>query len=247
MQQLKNLEKLNSAIRKIVEIYAERLLELHGKNIASIVIYGSAAGSDFIPGVSDINIAVVLEHFDFDDMKRSLQLTGWGLKKRINAPLFLKKDYVKASTDVFPIEFLEIKENHVLIFGEDIFSSLNIVDENLRLFCEQQIKGKTIRINQAYLETGLKRRSIEPLLKSSLQQLFPVFRNILRLKGIKPAISKIDILDQVCKEFDLDMGVFVEIVRSKKYKQRMESKNLEGHLKKFLSEIEKLAVKIDRL
>ncbi len=247
MSQLQNLEKLNSNVRKIVEPYVEKLIELHDGNLVSIAIYGSAVGKDFIQNVSDINVVVILEKADFEDMKKSLELVAKGLKNKIRAPLFLSRDYLSRSVDVFPIEFFEIKENHIVVFGQDIFNSLNISHDNLRLFCEQQIKGKWVRINQAYLEIGLKNKAIERLLKDSLHQLFPVFRNILRLKGIKPDVAKIDIIDQVCREFQLDADIFIAIVRSKKYNQRIDPAAMESHLKKFLYQIEKLAVHIDRL
>src|SRR5437667_194921 len=83
---------------------------------------------------------------------QTLDLVKWGRKHRISTPLFMTKEYVLHSTDVFPIEFTEIKERHRIIFGEDIFKDLDIPFKDMRLLCEQQIKGKLLHLRQAYLE-----------------------------------------------------------------------------------------------
>ena len=248
MEGLQNLEQLNKQIISPVSHYAENLIKIHKRNILSIAIYGSAVGEDFIFGVSDINMAVILDKLGFEDLKKSLLIVSRGLKYKISAPLFLTKDYVIASTDVFPIEFFQIKENNIVIFGEDIFGPLRIDGENLRLFCEQQIKGKLVRVRQAYLEIGLRQAGIKHILKDSLKQLFPVFRNILRLKNIEPPLTNNDIVEQLCKEFGLDKNLF-DIISKDKRKDFIGIKliDLQVYLEKFLMQLERLSLIVDNL
>ena len=55
-------------------------------------------------------------------------------------PVFFTEDYIIRSTDVFPIEFLDMKENHVTLYGKDLFEAIAVDTKNLRFQCEQEIK-----------------------------------------------------------------------------------------------------------
>lgn len=247
MENLKNLERLNPQARKILEPHLNELLKIHQDNIISIFVCGSAAGVDYVPGVSDINLLVILEKLEFKDLQKSLKVVSKGINKKIAAPLILTRKHIQTSTDVFPIEFLEMKENHLLLYGQDLLTGLEINPTNIRLFCEEQIKGKLIRIRQAYLEIGLKRKGIEALLKESLASLTPVFRNLLRLKGKTPPVEKERIYNQLCAEFNLDQEVFLAILHDTKNDEKIAAQTAEVFFERYVAQIQKLAIAVDQL
>lgn len=247
MKDFQNLERLPEIVRKKIVPYLTRLRQIHGNNILSIAVYGSATGKDFSPRTSDINVAVIFDKLDFSDLKSSLKLISHGIPQKITAPLFLTRKHVNTSQDVFPIEFLDMKESSILVYGEDILGNLQINDRNLRLQCESQIKGKLIRIRQAYLEIGLKGKGIEALLKNSLNSLIPIFRNLLRLKGKVPPVDKEEILKQLAEEFSIESDVFLTIFRDKREDERIGLHDVEVFFEKYLTEIQKLAITVDVL
>ena len=148
--------------------YLKKMIEIHQGNLISVSLYGSATGHNYFPKGSDINSVFIFKTLNFITFQKSLKVVQRGLAQKIAAPLFLSQEYIQSSLDVFPIEFWDMKENHVVLFGEDILAQLQIKGEYLRLFCEQQIRGKLLRIRQAYLNVGLDRRKIRGLLKESL-------------------------------------------------------------------------------
>lgn len=247
MQTLKNLDKLDAQLRKILQPYLNKLLEIHQNNIVSIFVCGNATGTDYVYKVSNVNLFIVLERLEFQDLQKSLKVVSGGISKKIAAPLLLTRRHMETSTDVFPVEFLEMKENHLLLFGEDILESLEVNSENIRLFCEEQIKGKLIRIRQAYLEIGLKRKGIEALLKESLASLTPVFRNLLRLKGKTPPIRNEEVYQQLCAEFDLDKDVFLAILHDSKNDEKIGAQDVEVFFERYINQIQKLAIAVDQL
>ena len=247
MGNLKNLDKLDIQAGKAIEPYLKELLKIHQDNVVSVLVCGSAAGADYVPKISNITLLVVLEKLEFQDLRKSLKLVSRGINKKIAAPLFLTRKHMETSTDVFPIEFLEMKESHLLLYGEDLLSPLEINPANIRLFCEEQIKGKLIRIRQAYLEIGLKRKGIEALLKESLTSLTPVFRNLIRLKGTTPPLEKQEIYIQVCTEFDLDANVFLAILRDTKNDEKIDAQDVEVFFERYIAQIQKLAIAVDQL
>ena len=83
---------------------------LFGDDLLSVFLYGSAAGEEFIPGVSDYNLGVVLRALHPDHLRRAAAKVARWRRRRISPPLFLDPAFIRQSLDVFPIEFLEMKE-----------------------------------------------------------------------------------------------------------------------------------------
>ena len=240
MESLK-LEGARPDVRVVIQPYLMKLLDLHKENVVSIVLYGSATGKNFIPKKSDINLAVVLKNLEFKELKNSLKLIDYGMAKRISAPLFLSLSHIETSKDTFPIEFIEIKENNILVYGKDVFGGLNIDEANLRLFCKREIEGKLIRIRQAYLEIGLKKKGVEALMKKSLNSLIPVFRALLRQKTKKPSVDKEQILIEFCNYYGLSKDVFIAILRDRTNDEKIKGEDAEVFFEKYIKEIEKLS------
>lgn len=248
MKEIINTDRIPQDIRKNVINFIDKLIKLYEDNIKMIALYGSATGRDYRPGISDINLLCVLRDIEFSGLKKSLKLISWGIRRRIAAPLFLSIEHIRSSQDVFPMEFLEMKENHVVLYGEDFLKGLDVSNKNVRVFCEEQIKGKLIRIRQAYLEIGLKRKGMEALLKESMNGLMPVFRNLLRLKGnTAPPKDKERILSDLSDAFGLERNIFIGILRDKKNDEKIGRRDIEYYMEKYIEQIKKLALIVDKL
>jgi len=234
-------------VPKIIEPYCREMLKLHGDNLDSIIVYGSATGRDYLPRRSNINLLLVFKRLELSDLKKSLKLVAKGRKKRIIAPLFLTDKHMETSSDTFPIEFLEMKENHVLIYGKDVLEGLEISWNNIRLQCEQQLKGKLIRLRQAYLEIGLRKKGVESLLIESFTSLIPTFRNMLRLKKKEVPGEKEKVVKELSSQFKVDEEVFLSILRDKQGDEKIGGMKAEDFLGRYLEEIRKLAIAVDEL
>lgn len=240
MESLK-LDGVKPELKTIIRPYLIKLLEIHKENIVSVVLYGSATGKYFMPKKSDINLAVIFKNLEFRQLKDSLKLINYGASKRITAPLLLSLSHIESSKDTFPVEFIEIKENNILLYGKDIFSGLKIDETNIRLFCKREIEGKLIRIRQAYLERGLKRKGVEALMKESMHSLVPLFRALLRSKIQNPPIDKEKILIEFCNHYGLAKDVFVAILRDRMNDEKIKGEDAEVFFEKYLREIEKIS------
>ena len=92
---LSQLEKLPPEAVKVLEVYARKLLEADEKNIISLAVYGSAAGGNFVPGKSNVNLAVVVGELMLKQLKIYQGLAP-KKKKQAVVPLFLTQKQLKS-------------------------------------------------------------------------------------------------------------------------------------------------------
>ena len=156
---------------------------LFGDDLLSVFLHGSAAGEDFVPGLSDYNLGVVLRSVRPDHLRRAaVKVPRWG-RRRISPPLFLDPAFILQSLDVFPIEFTEMKETHRVLYGPDPFTALDVSLANLRHQCESEIRAKLLGLRTGYLRAAGSPKDVRTLALGSLKPVLLVLRNFLRLKG----------------------------------------------------------------
>ena len=247
MVELKNMDKINPDAGKKIKPYMEKFLFVHGESIISVFIYGSATCGDYVKGASDVNSAIVFKNIGYSELKKSLQIVDKGIRHRINTPLFLTREHIMTSLDTFPIEFIEMKESHVVIYGEDVLADINIDPVNIRFVCEEQIKGKLIRMRQAYLEIGLREKGIEALIKESFTSLFPVLIGLLRVKGIAPLKTKKENIKALGDAFGIDTDILFAILADKQNDGKINGQDLESAFFQYIEQLEKLGNIADQL
>ncbi|HSV44042.1 MAG TPA: hypothetical protein VLJ10_05750 [Candidatus Bathyarchaeia archaeon] len=238
---------LPGPVKKIFLPFARKLVEVYGDDLHSIFLFGSATGENFISGRSDINSVVVLNKVGAEDLSKALVLIASVRRLRIAAPLFMTEAHIKSSLDVFPIEFMDMQANYMVVYGNDFLKDLVIGTEHVRLFCEQQIKGKLIRIRQAFLEVGMSARNMERLLGEAMDSLIPVFRGLLKTKGISPSVVKEEIISQMGSSFGIASDAFLVIWQNKKTRSHFDRQQAAQVFATVIEQLELLAGIVDRL
>ncbi|MCK4852040.1 MAG: hypothetical protein KAS86_02890 [Candidatus Omnitrophica bacterium] len=245
---IKNIEKLPPGAGKVLGPYLDELEKLYNGAMISIFAYGSVTGPDYDPRTSDINIAVVLKDTSVKELRSALKIVKSGIRKRITVPLFLTSAYIKMSLDTFPMEFMNMKDTRLVLFGDDVLADISANNEDLRRECEYQLKGKLLTIRQAYLEQALGRRGLERLIKMSLRALLPVFQNMLRIKrGNPPPRGRTEVLMEVGEAFNIDMSAFLEVAHDRKTEGRIAGKPAESFIDTFLARLEHLSGIVDNI
>ncbi|MEK7273908.1 MAG: hypothetical protein AAB110_01505 [Candidatus Desantisbacteria bacterium] len=249
MANIINLDRLPERVKGLIVPYISGLIEIYAASLKSIMIYGSAAQrEDFVPGHSNINLLVILNEITLLDLKKGAKLVSMGKRQKKIIPLFLTLQHINTSSDVFPIEFMEMKENHVVIYGDEIFDSIVIHSENVRLQCESTLKGQIIKLRQGYLELMAKPELLKRLMIDSLTGLMPTIRNILRVKGmVAIAIKKDEVINQLKEAYGIDTAPLLTVLHSKLRMGKLANGIVESVFEQYLDVIQCLAIAVDEL
>ena len=231
----------------VFDPFCQEVQQIFGKDVVSIILFGSAATDDYIPKKSDINFLVVLTPRGIEGIDAVQKYVARWEKRNISIPLFLTKEYIEASLDSFPVEFLNMQLVYRVLKGEDVLKGLKIKRTDLRLQCERELKGNLLKLRQGFIETGGRVKPMRMLIVQSVVAFSSIFKGLLYLKGQEVPETKQEVLLAACREFKLDEGLFSVLLSVKRYEARLSRNQLEKNVKRYIQEIQKLSTIVDRM
>ena len=98
-----------------------------GEDLASVVLYGSAARDEYHERYSDLNLLIVLR-----EMKPRIYpalagvLKWWTLDEKLRPPIIMTLQELRESADVFAIEMLDIQSSHKTLHGEEVLNGIEV-------------------------------------------------------------------------------------------------------------------------
>ena len=232
---------------KDIQDFIRNLNDTYGSDLISAILYGSAASGEFIESNSNFNLLIVLNSTELGNLIKAKTFINKISFSRIN-PVFFTEEYLKSSLDVFPIEFLDMKENYSVLFGKDVLKDLNIDTSNLRFQCEQELKSKLINLKQQYLRINLKdKKALGNLLFKNFTSLMHIMRNLIRLKNVIPPYKKIDILRQATVEIQVPITNLLKILEAKNNPIALSAEEINTLIIAFCADLEKIIRIVDQL
>ncbi len=222
-------------------------LKIFNKELVSLILYGSAASGHYVKGKSDINLLVVLTSTGMDKLADVLDTVQVWKKSRVAVPLVMTKTFIEKSLDCYPIEFLNMRNRHILIYGENVLEQLKFKPEDLRLQIERELKGKLILLRNGYLESGGNARQLKQLINRSFTAFTSIFNALLYLKQESAPHHRRDTIKEIAKLFTVDAGVFLSCADIKEGIDKLSGKEVEAVFKKYLQEVEKICDIVDAL
>ncbi len=238
------LSHLDAQVQKKINNFVEDIKKIGHNNLISIILYGDVTTENFNPYISHINTLITLKKIDTSFLTEYAKL-----RKRYSlmaSPLIFTPQLIQTSYDVFPIEFLSIKDSYIVLYGDDVLRDMDINFEDLRTEIEQQVKRQLLRSLNEFIYSLDRKADLEHLLTTSLISFVPLFKNILRLirreHPVEGALFK-----EFCKEMELDERPFFEIWEIKIGRKRHTKKELINLFGDFIKEIEKFILKLEDL
>lgn len=241
---INSISHLNKRTQKRITEYINGVRDIAGDGLVSVILYGNAAMENFDIRGAQLNFLLVLK-----DITVGFLTSYSRLRKRfrnIAAPLLFTPELMRTSFDIFPMEFLSLKESYIPLYGDDLLRNIDVRAEDLRYEIEQQVKRRLIKTREEFLYSVENREDLEQLLTTSLIAFTPLFKNILRLVNRECPVEGA-LFKEFCAEMGLDEGPFFKIWAIKTGERRLRKKELVGLFGDFIREIEALAARLDSI
>jgi hypothetical protein len=218
-----------------------------GPEFLSAYLTGSVLTQGFDPNHSRVNVLVVARALPAATLEALREAVPATKKPPHIDPLFLTRSQIEKSLDVFPIEWLEIRERHLLLEGESVVQELQVPNTYLRLQCEHELRGKHIQLRQAYLLSSHNVPELARVLHASASSFATLFRTLLRLRGESPPADGTRVTERVAQLFGVDAQGLLGASRVRYASRRPNAKETLETYRRFLAEIDRLVIAIDQL
>jgi predicted nucleotidyltransferase len=157
----------------LLDRFVSGLREILSERLLSVVLYGSAVQATYQAGSSDINLIVLVDNPGVDDFLKIKKSLGRVMFRARLRPFFFTPDFLRTSSDVFPLEWKEIKEHYRIIQGKDFVQEIAVAPDDLRLQLEREVKQNFLNFQQALIF----RKDLTGLLRDAVKSLKVLMRN----------------------------------------------------------------------
>jgi hypothetical protein len=236
--------------RKPEEIFPEITLDyqrIYGAHLVSLILYGSGAGEDYVPGKSDLNFLITVTDPGIERLYLALETVARWRKRAVAIPLFVTRSFLRDSLDAYPIEFLNMKRHYIVVSGEDVLADLAFDRCHIRLQIERELRGKLLHLRSGYLATEGSARKLRTLISASLTAFVSLFSALLYLKNVEIPHGKRDVILAAGTTFGVDAAIFLKCVEIQRKTERFSSDEVRAVFRDYLKEVGRLCDQIDRM
>jgi len=230
---------------EIFEAFTADYKTVYGPELESIILYGSAARDEYVQNVSDINFMILLSEAGMERLAAAMPLIAKWSKARVATPLFLTKDYITSSLDVFPIEFLNMQAAYQVVWGRDALKHLVFDKRLVRLQAERELKGKLLQLRERFMETGGSAKKITYLIGQSFPAFASIFQAVLFLQDKTPCIRLSDLIAATAAATGLDGALFEQLAAVRNKTEKLKDTSALGLMEAYIKEVKKLSDHID--
>jgi len=201
--------------RSVALDFTARLEEIYAESLIAVLLYGSAAREDYRTGVSDLNLLVILRELDLVQLRLAAAITADWVSAGNPPPLMLSEAEWLTSADVFPLEYSDIRDAHIILAGRSPFEGTRIQREHLRLQVEHELRSGKIQLREAYLVGAQSTEQMGRLLLRSLPSFLTLYRAVLLLAGRPVPRGARELIDTVASEVGFRPDPVLEVLRGR--------------------------------
>ena len=186
--------------------YRDLIQQLAGEHAVALTCFGAVSAGTFDPQRDAAANVLVLSQHDLQVL-RALGEQGPKLGQYgIAAPWVMTPEYLRSSTDTFPLELIEIQQNHVTLLGADLFSELTFEPDDVRLACERELKLALLHLQHGLLAAAGEEKRLDQLAHKIGTELVRTMRGLLWGKGHTEALPARDVIQKVESTFNRPLG-----------------------------------------
>ena len=230
-----------------LETFAASLDQTSGARLVSLVLYGSAAGGDFVAGRSDLNLLLILTDASVAGLRSISPAVHAWVKAGHPPPLIFSEQGWRASTDVFPMEIEDMRQAHRVLRGRDPFVGIETAPADLRQELEREVRGKVLQLRVEYTASGPHPKALGALLENSARTFFVLFRAVLRLRGRVPPREPAELVQGAAQVVGFDAGAFDWVLARLAGRKVLDLTQFDPVAERYLAAIERLATFVDEM
>jgi hypothetical protein len=172
-----------SAVSAALDRLREDLKRTAAANFAGLILYGGLSRGRYRPGKSDVNVVVLLRDASAPVLATIAPALRTARRAADVVPMILTPAEVAPAAMAFPTKFLDIKDHHVVLDGEDPFAALDVPRAQVSWAIVQALRNLTLRLRGRFVAAVGDRDRQATILARIARPLAIELQALLRLAG----------------------------------------------------------------
>jgi predicted nucleotidyltransferase len=228
----------------------KRLNEAAGKNLRSVVLYGSAVTGEFVAEHSDLNILCIIETTGSGELEQLHPAVSWWMGEGNPVPLIFTLEEFERSAALFAMEVLDIKNRHRVLFGSNWWSDwldkIKVPLQLHRILIERELRFECLKLRQTIMAAPPKAEARLKTMLGSVSVFCALFRHGLAEIGHEAPQTKRESVAAVAAWTGADPSAFNAILDYREGKRKRRHIDLEAALHAYLEFVEVVTNAFDR-
>ena len=232
---------------KKINDFVSRLRAAAGANLESVILFGSAVAGDFHPEFSNLNLFCVIRDNSFAALQALAPAVKWWDAQKQPPPLFMTRDEIARSTDVFTIELIDMQQHHRIVFGADVLQGLSIPANLHRVQVEYELREKLALLRQHLLLASGSDSRLWELLLRSVSSFTTLFRHALIVLGHDAPVGKREAVQSLSKQIGFDASGILQVLDVRERKSDRKKFDVADVFSRYLATLEQVTAAVDRI
>jgi hypothetical protein len=232
---------------KQINDFVSRLRAAAGTNLESVILFGSAVAGDYHPEFSNVNLFCVIRDSSFAALQALAPAVKWWDAQKQPPPLFMTRDEIERSTDVFTIELIDMRQHHRVLFGEDVVKGLSIPANLHRVQVEYELREKLALLRRHMLLAHDNDSRLWELLLRSVSSFATLFRHALIVLGHDAPVSKREAVQALSKQIGFDPSGILQVLDVRERKSDRKKLNVTDVFSRYLAALEQVTAAVDKM
>jgi hypothetical protein len=232
---------------KTINDFVSRLRTAAGANLESVILFGSAAAGDYHPEFSNVNLFCVIRDSSFTALQALAPAVKWWDSQKQPPPLFMTRNEIARSVDVFTIELIDMQQHHRVLFGDDVIQGLSIPANLHRVQVEYELREKLALLRQHLLLASGNDSRLWDLLLRSVSSFATLFRHALIVLGDDAPVGKREAVQALSRKIGFDASGILQVLDVREKKLERKKLDVADLFSRYLAALEQIVAAVDRM
>jgi predicted nucleotidyltransferase len=164
--------------------------------LRSVVVFGSLPRGEAIPGVSDLNLLVILESITAQTLVRAGPVLQQWIRQGHTPPYLYSREEWGGMQDSFAIEISDMNDAREVLWGDDPVHVELVTYAGLRQQVEREIRDTVLHLRLRLMVATSGPADIGSLLLSGFPSFNAYMRGVLRLAGQSPGLETRSVIER---------------------------------------------------
>lgn len=197
--------------RVVAEQFVGEVRGSVGDRVMAALLFGSAARDEWIDGVSDVNVLVLLDSLDAAVLAEAAPAAAHALELGV-MPLLMEDAEWRRASDVFAIEVADMQQAGIPLFGENPADAAVLEPAVLRLQAERELRAKLLHLHSGMLVAAAEPERLGALLMHALPSFTTYMRTTLRLAGRAVPADSRRVITEACALVGAEAAPFLAVL-----------------------------------